>query len=151
MSGYSDRFRFRLLGISRELDYLPSEAEQRRAYRAVKAEVEGQPLSWLAYAAPPIAFPLIGWLIVAPVGRSLGVGVLMPPAVFNWVAMTGVGLFLGYGMVWLMRRRFQRALRRRLSAEGVPTCLKCGYNRTGTASDAPCPECGHAPAAAAVS
>ncbi|MGE0479252.1 MAG: hypothetical protein AB7Q17_02150 [Phycisphaerae bacterium] len=52
-----------------------------------------------------------------------------------------LGGTVGFGGVWLFRRRLQRSVRGFLNEHGVPVCEPCGYRLEGHTS-ARCPECG---------
>lgn len=143
--GFPQSFRFRVLGISRELSYLDDESAQRAAFLAVRRQVRRSWLGFAPYVLFPVIYPLIGWFFVRPLGLKLGVpgGVagVLPRWLFEALVMTAVGLAIGYGWLWLERRRYRRALWAHLCTLGVPTCQHCGYNLTGLAQPR-CPECG---------
>ncbi len=54
----------------------------------------------------------------------------------------GVGVGLALGAV-AYRQRTRRIIRSILNERGVPICIACGYDLTGTVSGV-CPECGAA-------
>jgi len=54
---------------------------------------------------------------------------------FAWALMACMVL------MWLWRRGITAELRAALNAQGLPTCLHCGYDLTGNTSGT-CPECG---------
>ena len=43
--------------------------------------------------------------------------------------------------IWLLRTRVRKSLRRLLLEDGIPICLKCGYDIRGLSTPR-CPECG---------
>ena len=47
----------------------------------------------------------------------------------------------GFGFVLLGRRRIRVSLRSQLNAQGIPTCMHCGYDLRGQETGR-CPECG---------
>ena len=66
---------------------------------------------------------------------------LLPQSAFG--AIVG-GVTGGTGFValrWYSRHRYRRFLRERLNSQGIPICMKCGYDLTGNVSGI-CPECG---------
>lgn len=59
------------------------------------------------------------------------------------VAGGALGGTVGFGAVWLFRRRLQHLVRSFLNEHGVRVCEPCGYRLEGHTS-ARCPECGAA-------
>lgn len=49
------------------------------------------------------------------------------------------------GLIIACNKRAPRYIRRGMNDLSYPTCITCGYNRTGIDPQAPCPECGAAP------
>lgn len=95
-------------------------------------------------------------------GYWLGLSILVGSTVVSWVLARWVLARIGWrswletlvlgivvgGTFWFVLRRLhrsgaQRELREKLLQQGVPVCLKCGYNLRGLpAESSRCPECG---------
>jgi hypothetical protein len=62
---------------------------------------------------------------------------------YQWAVQIAISLPVFWFLIrWFHRRRFPILLRQKLIEQGVPMCLKCGYNLRGQPSDSTrCPEC----------
>ncbi len=138
------KFRFRLWRhFLPELDLFDSDDRRRRALdRASGYYVNTwagnfRPLFIVGWAMLMVC--IVTWEYLLPILYSkfplreqnfvIGVAVETSP----WV------LFLFFP-TWLIRKRIRRGLRQELVNDGVPICVKCGYDLRG--SQKRCPECG---------
>jgi hypothetical protein len=141
MTPYSQRFMFRLLGISRELECLKTEAEQRAAYQLISRRVWSGRIRMAYLWTGGLAFAVLSKPIIRYVDAILKPTSVMPPWLFELLVFLGIGLVIGVLYYWFTRHRHARELRAYLIEKGVATCMSCGYNLTG-ATEPRCPECG---------
>ena len=123
-----------------ELDYFESEEKRQTALKQIATEA-GRPTTWgywlavlLLGAAAIATRQLIKWLFRF---------VYWPGEledVLSIVVVVAVALFF---IRRFHRQGFPAMLRKKLIEQGVPMCLKCGYNLRGQPADSTrCPECG---------
>ncbi len=137
-----------LLYIEREMAILPDDATRERIWKEIEHKGDAQ-VSRAWWAA-------LGTLVSFFLGRVLGsyLWTLAGPLQFGWKRAWGwilgglVAALFGIFCYWRMRRIYQRLLRERISAEGIPLCVCCGYCLVGLEQPQRCPECGGAPGAA---
>ena len=54
-----------------------------------------------------------------------------------------IAVLMCFVIIWIFKRQIHRQLRRNLTARGLPTCIRCGYDLRGLPDESPrCPECG---------
>lgn len=122
-----------------ELDRFDSEEEARKAYRAAWKRILRRPSFWgLAFLFSVVA-PVAASLLLRSVGGWPG----MSTGVSSGVTAGVVSAFLAGTYNWVLRGPLRRYLRERLVEQGVPVCLKCGYDLRGQ-TEPRCPECGEA-------
>lgn len=143
MTPFSQRFTVRLLGISGALERFETEAEQRAAFQAVGERVNRRRSTRFARFLVVIALALTATGLTRPVSAALGLSGLMPRWLYEVLSNGAVAVFVVLGLLWFSRRRFSRGMHEHLVERGMPTCLKCGYDLTGTTAPR-CPECGAA-------
>jgi L-asparaginase/Glu-tRNA(Gln) amidotransferase subunit D len=139
---HAARFKFRVFGISRELEYLESDAAQRAAYRAVTQRVRRDPGFWVHSSLIPLLAPVIGLLTVRPGAAALHATTGISARECEGIVIVALGAGLCAASTLLVRRKYQRAVRAYLNEIGVPVCNRCGYNLFGTIEPR-CSECGH--------
>ena len=120
-----------------ELQHFASRKEADRAVIECNKQLMKMPKFWVGLA-----------------GYTCGIGVAIAAILFSirpWIYFSGGiyggivgGITGGSGVIivtWLWRHRIRRFLRQQLVAQGVPICLKCGYDVRGQ-TEPRCPECG---------
>lgn len=124
-----------------ELEHFPTQASRQEALHRIGAEAgEGNFLDLLKGIVAVVgAAVMVGFL------AQLGARGLSWPRwlvdVISWTA----GAAAAWGVLrFLHRHGFQRPLRDKLVAQGVPICRGCGYLLHGLAHASCCPECGRA-------
>ena len=120
-----------------DLQRVESGSAQDALWSAAYRPVLRSPAYWLIALVTHVAAQIVIGVPFARLARHWGfysqpVGFMLPSV----VAVLAVVL-----IVWLVRRRITRNLREELTKQGMPTCVKCGYNLTGNVSGT-CPECG---------
>lgn len=98
------------------------------------------------YACGPIVFVLV---VLIDLGAKVMDWIVQSASWPEWVfyTMFGVGSVLAvFAIVWTdLLLGFRRAIYEALIRRGHAICPRCGYKRTGLASDCDCPECGANP------
>jgi hypothetical protein len=120
-----------------DLKRVESVSERFEIWRAAYEPV----LKSRSYLGIALVTQVIGQVVVTvPVARvARSRGAAGPLA--EWVIPVLVALLACVVIVWLVRRRITRNVRRELHDRGLPTCVACGYDLTGNVSGR-CPECG---------
>ena len=142
MTPNSQRFEFRVLGISREMERLETEAEQQDAFLLINLRIWSGKFRRMLLLCTLIAVSICMFL-AQRIGATLGLNALMPLWLYQSLWNVVVTLVFAIGLLWFSRRQYARGMREYLVECGIPTCLHCGYNLTG-ASATRCPECGSA-------
>ena len=120
-----------------ELERFPTTKEAKEAARAFSKQQFWTLSFWIGL----IGYTVLAGMAVAGVLVLIRRWIMIPPSWFGGIiggVTAGTG---GIAMNWYWRHRYRRFLRERLSASGIPICVKCGYDLTGNTSGV-CPECG---------
>ena len=115
-----------------ELARFADNARRKAAMRHATREVIRSRRFWL--------FILVAVLVAVAIAVSVGVLVKASPAVRGGLQGLIVGTLVG-GWVFVCRANLRASLRRQLVEQGVPICLRCGYDLRGQLEPR-CPECG---------
>ncbi|HKQ49050.1 MAG TPA: hypothetical protein VJZ71_13350 [Phycisphaerae bacterium] len=125
-----------------ELDYFESEEKRQLALKQIATEA-GRPTTWGYWSA-------ILWLVLGSIFTLVLATWLLEfvswPREFEKAARFGLVLVVTFILIRRFHRQsFPAMLRQKLIEQGVPMCLKCGYNLRGQPTDSTrCPECGTA-------
>ena len=120
-----------------ELERFASHEDAKKSLNAWQKELLRKPKFWLVL----IGYTAGAGLLVAGILIALRQWVLFPRRVFIPLV---VGITGGSGMVvvtWFWRHQCRRYLRQQLAANGIPICIKCGYDLQGQVEPR-CSECG---------
>ena len=129
------RFRRMKVLLFPELARFHSTRQQNYAWAVAEQAVVRRPAFWIC--ATSILIVDIGVMFSLPIwGVPMSMrgglrGALMLLAGLAYIAL-----------LWASRQRFRHSLRKQLVEDGIPICIKCGYDLR--ASKGRCPECGKA-------
>jgi len=122
-----------------EFESFATEQERRAVFRIAREDIRrsgrAELVFWVSFLVWVGFLVCVGMVIdqrLGPQGSIMGIA----------VGVVGSGL-LTVIQLWLFRSRIQRSLRRKLVSNGVPICVRCGYDLRGQI-EARCPECGDA-------
>ncbi len=128
-----------------ELERFPTTKDAKEATRAWSKQL-GRTLSfWIGL----IGYTVLAGLAVAGVLVLIRRWIMFPSSLFGGIVGAVTAGTGAIAMNWYWRHRYRRFLRERLSASGIPICVKCGYDLTGNESGT-CPECGREAAVTSV-
>ena len=116
-----------------DLARFDSKRQQRYAWAVAELAVVRRPAFWIWLTSIliveiGISFSLPIWGVPMSMRGGLR-GVLMLLAGLAYIAL-----------LWASRQRFRHSLRKQLVEDGIPICIKCGYDLRGSKDI--CPECG---------
>ncbi len=120
-----------------EIERFDSPEAASDAVKAWKKQLHHKPMFWIALVGYGCA---VGGCVVA-VLMLVGRWVAVPLSMFGPLIGGITGSFGVAAVAWFWRRRCRRFLRERLIAQGIPICLRCGYDLRGQ-TEPRCPECG---------
>lgn len=137
------RIFYRAAGVTADLDRLSDSARRDEAWNRAN---ERQPVKRWEFVLGSTLIPcgIVALRLLKPTGLRIREMLGVPSELTLPLGVTicwGMIVALYFAPIRLLRASIRRAVREQLRADGLPTCIQCGYDSTGTLSGT-CPECG---------